>query len=117
MHTPGNYMVQPEKFRENLEEIIERAKKITERIVFMALKNCDESKTMPVSWIDMYYTNKNMEKYNRIMKEVCEQKKVPFLDIDLFDKEDFDDGLHLNAIGHEKVFNQILNFLMEKMWI
>ncbi len=26
-HTPGNYLVQPEKFRSNLEEIIKRAKK------------------------------------------------------------------------------------------
>src|SRR3989344_4666167 len=40
-HTPGNYMVSPEKFRENIKEIIRQAKKITDRIIFMDLKNCD----------------------------------------------------------------------------
>lgn len=31
---PGNYMVAPEKFKANIKEIIVRAKKITDRIIF-----------------------------------------------------------------------------------
>src|SRR3989344_419743 len=38
-HTPGNYLVSPEKFRKNLEAIIKRAKVITKNIIFMDLKN------------------------------------------------------------------------------
>ncbi len=45
------------------------------------------------------------------------QHGVEFLDIKLLDNQDFDDGLHLNAIGHEKVFNQVRDFLIEKHWI
>ena len=112
-----NYMVKPEKFRKNIEEVIKRAKKITDRIIFMDLKNCDESKTMPVPWIDIYYTNENIQKYSRIMEEVCKENNVAFLDIAPLDNADFDDGLHPNAQGHEKIFVQVRNFLTEKGWI
>ncbi len=116
-HTPGNYLVQPEKFKENIEEIIKRAKNITENIIFMDLKNCDEPKTTPVSWIDIYYTNDNIKKYSDIMKEVCEKNNVPFLDIGLLENSDFDDGLHPNASGHEKIFEKVKEFLISKKWI
>lgn len=114
---PGNYLVAPEKFRENLEEIIKRAKKISNNIIFMDLKNCDESKTMPVSWIDIYYKNENIEKYVKIMQEVCIANNVSFLNINPLENNDFDDGLHPNAAGHEKIFIQMKEFLVKKGWI
>lgn len=116
-NTPGNYLVSPEKFRKNLEETIKRAKKITDNIIFMDLKNCDESKTMPVSWIDIYYTNENIQKYSKIMEKVCHEHDVTLLDIKPLDSQDFDDGLHPNTQGHEKIFNQVRDFLIEKRWI
>ena len=116
-NTIGNYLVSPEKFKTNLEEIIKRAKKITDEIIFMDLKNCDESKTMPVPWIDIYYTNENIEKYSHIMKEVCENNDVDFFDIKPLENNDFDDGLHPNASGHEKIFTQVKDFLTNKNWI
>lgn len=115
--SPDNYTVSPDKFRTNIEEIIKRAKKITDRIIFMDLKNCDESKTMPVSWIDIYYTNENIRKYSKIMEEVCRENNVAFLDIAPLDNADFDDGLHPNASGHEKISKQVRDFLTEKNWI
>ena len=114
---PGNYLVTPDKFKKNLEKIIGWAKKITNNIIFTDLKNCDESKTMPVSWIDIYYTNENIKKYSDIMKKVCQKNNVLFLDIGLLNNEDFDDGLHPNAIGHEKIFIQVRNFLEKYKWI
>lgn len=116
-NTPGNYLVSPEKFKSNLEEIIKRARKITDKIIFMDLKNCDESRTTPVSWIDIYYTNENIEKYSKIMEEVCRENGVDFMDIAKLENEDFEDGLHPNASGHEKVFRQVKEFLVNKNWI
>ena len=103
-HTPDNYLIPPDKFRANLEEIIKRARKITNNIIFMELKNCDESKTMPVPWRDVYYTNKNIKKYVEIMKDVCEKNNILFLGLKPLTPKDFDDGLHPNAVGHEKIF-------------
>ena len=116
-HKPDNFLVTPEKFKKNLEEIIKKAKQITPNIIFMSLKNCDESKTMPVSWVDIYYTNENIKKYNDIIKEVCEKNSILFLSIGLLDNEDFDDGLHPNEIGHEKIFVKVKDFLIENKWI
>jgi len=115
--TPDNYLVSPEKFKENLEEIIKRAKQITDNIIFTDLKNCDESRTMPVPWANIYCTNKNIQKYIQITKEVCGKQEVIFFDLESLDNQDFDDGIHPNTKGHEKIFIQIKDFLIKKNWI
>ncbi len=83
----------------------------------MDLKNCDESKTMPVPWVNIFYTNENMEKYGGILKEVCGENNVLLLDVELLTTTDFDDGLHPNAEGHRKIFEQAKYFLTEHGWI
>ena len=115
--TPDNFIMPIEKFRENIQEIIKRAKKITDKIVFMDLKNCDESKTRPVSWIDIYYTNENIKRYSEVMESVCKENGALFLDIAPLENSDFEDGLHPNPSGHEKIFKQVRDFLVEKQWI
>lgn len=116
-HAPGNSIIAPDKFRSNIKEIIKKAKKITKNIIFMDLKNCDESKTMPVSWADIYYANENIMKYSGIMQEVCKKNNVLFLDIKPLNNNDFEDGLHPNATGHEKIFIQVKDRLIENKWI
>jgi lysophospholipase L1-like esterase len=113
----GEFMVTPEKFRENIQEIITRAKKITDHIMFMDLKNCDESKTVPVSWIDICYTNENIERYSKIMQEICMANGILFLNIAPLSGEDFDDGLHPNTAGHQKIFEQVKDFMITNGWI
>ena len=81
------------------------------------LKNCDESKTMPVPWIDIYYANENIKNYREVMKWVCQEQKVLFLDLEQLGDEDFDDGLHPNAAGHQKIFIQAKDFLKLHGWI
>lgn len=113
----GDFLVDPETFRSNVEKIIHRAKKLTERIVFMELRNCDESKTTPVPWADIFYTNENIQKYIGIMKEVCEKNGVHFLNLESLEDGDFNDGLHPNAAGHEKIFRHVKNSLIDFGWI
>ena len=115
--TPDNHLVELGKFEKNIQEIITRAKKITDNIIFMDLKNCDESKTMPVPWIDIYYRNDDIEKYRTALREICSKNGVKFLDLNELNLEDFDDGLHPNAQGHSKVFEQVKGYLVESGWI
>lgn len=116
--SPDKPRVSPEKFRKNLEKVIKKAKKITPNIIFLDLKNCDESKTTPVSWINLSYTNANLQKYNQIMKEVAEKNKILFIDLfGLLNNDDFYDGLHPNAAGHEKIFIKVRDFLATNNWI
>ena len=113
-HKEGNYQVPLDKFRANIEKIIRRAKKITDKIVFIGFKNVDEMRTKPVPWIDIYYTNENIGKYNKIMKDVCDKQNIPFLDIfGLLTNEDLDDGLHPNSRGHQKIFESVRDFLIQ----
>ncbi|MBI4991649.1 MAG: hypothetical protein HZB99_00325 [Candidatus Harrisonbacteria bacterium] len=113
-HTEDNYQVPPDKFKENLEEIIRRAKKMTDRIIFIGFKNVDEAKTKPVPWRDIYYTNKNIKKYNEIMKKVCVEQKVLFLDLfGILENKDLDDGVHPNTKGHQKIYERVRIFLMD----
>jgi len=112
-----NFLVPIEEFRANVEEIIKRAKRITDKIIFLDLKNCDESKTMPVSWADIYYTNENIQKYSKVMEEVCRDNGVLFLSIAPLETSDFTDGLHPNERGHEKIFRQVKDFLTRQIWI
>lgn len=114
----GNYWIEPEKFRGNIAEIIRRAKKITEHIVFMGFEGCEELKTMPVSWADVYYTNNAIKQYNQIIKEVCAEQSVPFLDVyELLTPADLEDGVHPSIAGHIKIFEAVKKLLLELKWI
>jgi len=104
-------------FKKNILEIIEKAKLVTDKIVFLDLKNCDETKTLPVSWGEYYYNNENILKYSKAMEDICKEKGVLFLDIEKLENDEFEDGLHPNAKGHQKIFLQVKDFLLNKKLI
>ncbi len=114
----GANQIPLDKFKKNLEEIIKKAKNITKNIIFVGFKNVDESKTMPVSWKDIYYVNAEIKKYDEAMKNVCEENDILHLSIfGLLQNKDFYDGLHPNTFGHEKIFAKVRDFLTGNGWI
>jgi len=104
-----------EKFKNNLKELIKQAEKFTKKVIFSGGLKVEESKTTPVSWDSgLHYTNKNIQKYNQIIKSVCQEHKLLFIDIfDLLDKSDLEDGLHPNSQGHQKIFERVRDFLLK----
>lgn len=113
----GNNRVSPEQFEKNLNEIIDRAKKITSNIIFLGFKNCDETKTAPVYWDNIHYLNADLSAYDLILRRVCEDRGILYCDITDLPMEDFEDGIHPNANGHEKIFAQVREFLKQHGWI
>ncbi len=114
----GPNQIPVDQFRKNLEKIIRKAKNITPNIIFIGFKNVDESKTMPVFWKDIYYVNAEIKKYDEVMRDVCNENKISYLDIfGLLKNEDFEDGLHPNPAGHIKIYKKVKNFLEENKWI
>ncbi len=104
-----------EKFEQNIKELISRARKITNKILFVGLTPVDEAKTVPIPWdTDKMYKNEYVEKYNSKIKEICESEAVEFIDIfsDMI-KENYTsmlvDGLHPDAKGHEWLANRIVS--------
>lgn len=114
----GDNQISLDQFEKNINTIIDKAKTITSKIVFIGFKNVDEARTRPVSWKDIHYVNEEIKRYCQTMKKVCDQKGVLFLDIfGLLDSEDLEDGLHPNASGHQKIFLQVKSFLEAQSWI
>jgi lysophospholipase L1-like esterase len=114
---PGKHWIAPEQFEKNIAEIIFRAKKITTNIIFTDLRNCDETKTFPVPWAKVYYSNENMKRYGEIVEKICKEHQVLFLDIKDLRKTDFADGLHPTSEGHRVIFEQVRDYLIEQKWI
>ena len=99
-----------ETFMKNVQNIIDICKSYTNNILFVGLTKVNEDFTNPISWDNnQSYFNKNIEKYNKIIKEICIENNVEFLDIfNLLDEENINiDGIHPNERGHEIIFNNI----------
>lgn len=107
------------QFEENIREIIKVGKQLADLTV-VSFGPKDESRTTPVSWAENYYLNADAERYAQATKEICETEKVPYLDIfNDWLKTDYmpllaDDGLHPNSAGHQKIFESVRDFLIEK---
>ena len=108
----GNFKISPEKFSSNLKEIITKAKTITSEIVFIGFKNVDEARANPVPWADAYYKNSNIEKYDNLIKEICEEEGVLYFEPPKLLESDFADGVHPNSSGHEKIYQSVREFLV-----
>lgn len=113
----GDFTIPTEVFQRNIEEIITRAKKITNEVLLIGGKDINEKLSTPVPWADVYYRFENIQKYNAVMKEICEREGVLYMEMPDLEYSDFADGVHPNVIGHEKMFNTVKDFLKENNWI
>lgn len=120
--SPLNMRTPPMEFRKNIRKVLELAKGRSEKVAFVGVTPVDEKKTMPIPWkTDTYYTSGNVRKYDSIVREVCREEGVPYLDMmKVFPEateEFFHDGLHPNAEGHRKIFEAVKEFLEEQKWV
>lgn len=114
-----NLQTTAEEFRRNVGKLIRLSKKFTSKIIFVGITPLDESKTLPIPWSPTkYYTTELVKRNNEILKSVCKENKVHFIEI--FDKmiKDYkkfldEDGLHLNTEGHELTFEIVRDFLIK----
>lgn len=102
-----------EEFKINIQKLIDLAKKYTKDIIFVGVLPFDESKTTPIPWDTLKeFWNKNGQKYNDIIKNVCEKNNVIFVELldkwkTLEYKELLKDGLHPNSEGHKLIFEEV----------
>lgn len=119
IHSKNGFMTPLEKFRMNIQKLIERAQKISSKIIFVGLTPVEESKTTPIPWnTDKSYKNENVKKYNEIIKSICKKKSVYFVEIfDNWISSDYknllEDGLHPNSEGHKKIFEIVKDYFVK----
>ena len=111
----GEQLVPEKEFRANLKEIITTLKLCAEKVIFVGCVAVDEKRTTPVSWADdIFYTDKEVEKYEQITGFIAEKEEVPFVPIfDRFKSEQekqnlLEDGLHPNNEGHKLIASLVL---------
>lgn len=114
----GVNRVLPEEFNQNLRKLIKIAKKYSKVIIFLNITPVKESLCNP--WVgDLYYENKHVDKYNKILDQVCKQNKLRLVNLNSHFKKKIyrnflsKDGLHLNSKGHQKIF-EIVKKALEK---
>ncbi|MBU4142032.1 SGNH/GDSL hydrolase family protein [Patescibacteria group bacterium] len=79
----------------------------------------DESKVDPIPWLpEVSYKNEYIKRYDKIIKSVCAENKIAFIEIfEKLKKENcknlLEDGVHPNSKGHEKIFEIVKDYLIE----
>lgn len=115
-NTPDNFICVPEDFKAKLENLIQQLKKISAEIIFVSNGFVDESKTnpkvSPFGKSKSYFTNERRSQFNDITKQLCKDNELTFIRCNV-DKDEwvetclYDDGLHPNQLGHQKVFEAV----------
>ena len=101
-------------FRENVAELVVKARALEVAFAFVGLPPVDESLTVPYE--NTYFKNERVELFNQIVAETCAAANVPFLDVfSIMSKQNYkemlDDGLHPNSAGYEFMFQEIKKFI------
>lgn len=114
----GGLEVSPEQFRDNYNKLIMLAKKYSQKIVVIGSMPVDK-RVNPMPWSPgRGYKNEYVEQYNKIMKEVADKNKVPYIEIyKHFIGKDYSsllsDGVHMTADGHKQFFEIVRDYLIE----
>lgn len=115
LHEEKSMRTSEKEFENNIQKLIDLAKKFTPKIMFIGLTPVDENKTTPIPWnTNKSYKNVDVKKYDEIIQSVCKKNSIPFVEVfSQFSKLDYRkllfDGLHPNSEGHTEIFKIIKN--------
>ncbi len=103
------FAVSQEEYEQNLQKLVNIAKKYTSKIIFIGSSPVDDSRTNPVPWVkNCSYLQKYIIAYSNIAKSICKKNKIPFVNIiDELDNDVLEDGVHPNSEGHEIIFKNV----------
>lgn len=113
---PDNALTPINEFRANITDLFEKASHFTPNLLVIGLAKGDDSLTQPLprSTTSKCYSRSNTQRYNDVLESLCKNRIVQFVDIfNLLTNEDFDDGLHPNLGGHQKIFEAVKEVLLE----
>jgi len=113
----NKFSIDAEDFKHNLENVVDQAKKLSNKILILNITPVDEEFTANPVNKDKSRLNKYIEVYNKKIKEITDNKGIYFVDVNsAFMSHDYkslfsEDGLHPNESGHEIVFNELLKVI------
>jgi lysophospholipase L1-like esterase len=110
----GKEAFSTKEFVDNFKMLTQKAKKYSSQILIVGMTNCEEPKTTPIPWADIYVTNERRLKFEKALRSACEEQKLHH--VSLFETmlaktekgdELFTDGLHPNNAGHQLIFELV----------
>ncbi|MDP2667048.1 MAG: SGNH/GDSL hydrolase family protein [Candidatus Diapherotrites archaeon] len=110
-------------FKRNIRRLIKMTRRYSDKMVFLGIKPCDESKVDPIPWYPKgSYRLKQFEKYNEALKKICMEEKVYFVNaFAILNNKTFistlNDGIHPNNKGHQLIEKIVWAALNKKKWI
>ena len=110
----NKFRVDAEDFKNNLENVVDQAKKFGNKIFILNITPVNEEFTANPVNKDKSRINKYIEAYNKKIKEMAGNKGIYLVDVNsAFMNNDYkslfcEDGLHPNESGHEVIFNELL---------
>lgn len=117
--TNENRSISLTNFQDNISLLVEKARKFTDKIVFIGLTSVDETKTAPYfsDETNETFNNQSIGEYDEVIRSFCEDNDLIFVDMLglLINDEDLCDGLHPSSAGHKKMFSVIENAI-EPLW-
>lgn len=108
-----------QKFKDNIQKLIELSRKFSSKIIFIELPPVDEARVDPIPWYPKYsYKNEYIKSFNGIIKSVCLKNKIHFVEIfnqwmQINYKILLEDGVHPNSEGHENIYEAVKDFLIK----
>lgn len=105
------------EFESNCMKLIDHARKYKCPVAFIGPTPVDEAKTSKYDVTT--FRNEDILSFNNVLKECCESRAVPFLDLfSILSKGSYrrtlDDGVHPNKKGYDILFSYIASFLKER---
>src|SRR3972149_3315436 len=103
--------------KRNLNEIIKRAKRLSDKIFFLEVAPVDERFTKPVPWDDrFYYENSKIKEFNTLLKKIAQKQGAKVIPLfENWQERDYKkllaDGVHPNTKGHKLIFEIVKDYL------
>lgn len=111
----GSESSQPDKYRYELIDLVEKARRFTDKIMFVGLTPCDDKRTNPVFWAPINYKTDRIKLFEDVAREFCREQGIPhvavyetFMDKAAMGIDLFADGLHPNDLGHQLIYETVL---------
>ena len=102
----GKNKIPIKESKKNIQLLLKKAKKYSKKILITGPTPVEESKVTPMPWSPSEsWRNYNIRKYNELVKNICKQNKVDYVELFyLFYDNDYkkllSDGGHPNTQGH-----------------
>ncbi|MDO8452112.1 MAG: SGNH/GDSL hydrolase family protein [bacterium] len=108
------------EYSKEMSVLLDMLKEKSTHVIAVGSGYYDESKTNPklnpLTGGRSYFTNKRREEYEQVMKQVCAERGIPFIGVDVSshvwkNTYQYRDGLHPNDRGHERICANVLKVL------